>query len=61
MAPTRTSADLGSVTTLALKLPPQVLWHTSAWTPPIKGIAMGIPFATTWKLLWIFGVGRDVV
>ena len=44
-----------------MKLPPQVLLSPSLWTPSIRGIMYGIPVASALKLLWIFGVGRDVV
>jgi hypothetical protein len=45
---------------LIFKLPQEVLWNTSLWTPAIKGIAFGLPAATLLKMCWIFGIGRDV-
>jgi hypothetical protein len=48
-------------TTFATKLPSSILWNPAVWTPNIKGIIYGLPVATTLKLLWVFGIGRDVV
>jgi len=48
-------------TTFATKLPASILWNPAVWTPNIKGIIYGLPVATALKLLWVFGIGRDVV
>ena len=43
------------------KLPRAVLFDSSIWTPSIKGLIYGLPAATLLKLVWLFGIGRDVV
>jgi hypothetical protein len=43
------------------KLPSEVLRNSELWTPSIAGILYGLPVATALKLLWVFGIGRDVV
>ena len=43
------------------KLPSDVLRNSALWTPSIAGILYGLPVATAIKLLWVFGIGRDVV
>ena len=42
-------------------LPRAVVVDRSQWTPSISGIAFGLPVATALKLVWLMGVGRDVV
>lgn len=52
---------ISSYAALATKLPKQVLFNPSLWTSSIKGIVYGLPVATLLKLVWLFGIGRDVV
>jgi hypothetical protein len=46
---------------LLLKLPREVLLNPALWTPGIRGIAFGLPVATALKMVWLLGIGRDVV
>jgi len=46
---------------LLAKLPREVRMTPAIWTSSIKGIAFGLPVATVLKLVWLFGLGRDVV
>ena len=48
-------------TTLLSLLPSEVVYTPALCTPSNKGIAYGLPVATALKLVWLFGIGRDVV
>ena len=42
-------------------LPRAVVLDRSQWTSSISGIAFGLPVATALNLVWLLGIGRDVV
>ncbi|KAI9638281.1 uncharacterized protein MKK02DRAFT_42671 [Dioszegia hungarica] len=43
------------------KLPSAVLYNPKLWTSATSGLLYGLPVATLLKLVWVFGIGRDVV
>jgi hypothetical protein len=37
------------------------LYNPKLWTSATSGLLYGLPVATLLKLVWVFGIGRDVV
>ena len=52
-------ADVSSLTTVLVKFPRDLVWDFSRWPSDTKGAFFGIPVVSVWKLIWLFGLGRD--
>ena len=45
----------------AMRTPSKLFWSFSQWGDGQKGIFLYAPVGSLLKLVWLFGIGRDVV